>query len=149
MFNVDGDLYYDSGLVSKNSSRCGTMDGALKKAVKENEIPLKSGEANFEADGYQLATSITKEVNIDGKWVIFKKYDSYGNLVKEIVYAPNSTDVEYIVKHEYMGTETDFTVTVKDGSIDGYIVYTYKEAKLVAEETYDNDELIQKIQYEY
>jgi len=77
MFNVDGDLYYDSGLVSENTPRCGTMDGELKKTVKENEIPLKSGEANFEVEGYQNATSITKEVNIDGKWVIFKKYDLY------------------------------------------------------------------------
>ena len=77
MFNVDGDLYYNSGLVSENTPRCGTMDGELKKTVKENEIPLKSGEANFEVEGYQNATSITKEVNIDGKWVIFKKYDLY------------------------------------------------------------------------
>ena len=77
MFNVDGVLYYDSGLVSEMTPRCGTMDGNLKKAFKENEIPLKSGEANFEIEGYQNATSITKEVNIDGKWVIFKKYDLY------------------------------------------------------------------------
>ena len=33
MFNVDGDLYYDSGLVSENTPRCGTMDGELKKTV--------------------------------------------------------------------------------------------------------------------
>lgn len=26
MFNVDGDLYYDSGLISENTPRCGTMD---------------------------------------------------------------------------------------------------------------------------
>ncbi len=77
MFNVDGDLYYDSGIISEITPRCGTMDGELKKAVKENEIPLKSGKANFEAEGYQNATSITKEVNIDGKWVIFKRYDLY------------------------------------------------------------------------
>lgn len=77
MFNVDGDLYYDSGLVSENTPRCGTLDGKLKKEVAENEIPLKSGEANFEIEGYQNATSITKEVNIDGQWLIFKKYDLY------------------------------------------------------------------------
>ncbi len=62
MFNVDGDLYYDSGLISENTPRCGTPDGELKKTVTENEIPLKSGEANFEVDGYQNATSITKGV---------------------------------------------------------------------------------------
>ena len=86
MFNVDGDLYYDSGLVSENTPRCGTMDGNLKKTVKENEIPLKSGEANFEIEGYQNATSITKEVNIDGKWVIFKKYDNYSKTLDGLKY---------------------------------------------------------------
>lgn len=86
MFNVDGDLYYDSGLVSENTPRCGTMDGNLKKTVKENEIPLKSGEANFEAEGYQNTTKITKEVNIDGEWVIFKKYDTYGRNLDGLKY---------------------------------------------------------------
>jgi len=47
MFNVDGELYYDSGLVSDMTPRCGTFDGNLKKGVGENEIPHKSGEANF------------------------------------------------------------------------------------------------------
>ena len=86
MFNVDGDLYYDSGLANDEVKKCGTMDGNLKKTVKENEIPLKSGEANFEIEGYQNATSITKEVNIDGKWVIFKKYDLYDNKLDGLKY---------------------------------------------------------------
>ena len=77
MFNVDGDLYYDLGLISENTSRCGVMDGELKKTVAENEIPKKSGEANFDVEGYQNATSITKEVNIDGQWIIFRKYETY------------------------------------------------------------------------
>ena len=86
MFNVDGELYYDSGIVNSEVKKCGTMDGELKKTVKENEIPLKSGEANFEIEGYQNATSITKEVNIDGKWVIFKKYDTYGRTLDGLKY---------------------------------------------------------------
>ncbi len=86
MINVNGELYYDSGLVSDMTPRCGTLDGALKKTVKENEIPLKSGEANFEIDGYQSATSITKEVPIDGEWVIFKKYDTYGRTLDGLKY---------------------------------------------------------------
>lgn len=77
MFNVDGELYYDTGLESKITARCGVMDGELKKAVKENEIPVKSGEANFDAEGYQNVTTITKEVIVDGKWRIFRKYESY------------------------------------------------------------------------
>jgi len=76
MFNVDGELYYDSGIIRKNTPpRCGNMDGSLTKSVNEGEIPHNSGEANFETEGYQNATSITKEVNIDGEWVIFKKFD--------------------------------------------------------------------------
>ncbi len=86
MFNVDGELYYDSGIVSKMTPRCGTLDGKLKKAVSENEIPLKSGEANFKVDGYQNTTSITKEVNIDGQWVIFRKYDTYGAVLDGLKY---------------------------------------------------------------
>ncbi len=76
MFNADGELYYDSGIKSDIDARCGTLDGELKKKVKESEIPQKSGEANFRAEGYQNATSITKEVCIDGEWIIFKKYDA-------------------------------------------------------------------------
>jgi len=86
MFNVDGVLYYDSGLVSEMTPRCGTMDGELKMAVSSTEIPLKSGEANFEVDGYQNATSITKEVNVDGEWVIFKKYDLYDQTLDGLKY---------------------------------------------------------------
>ncbi len=86
MFNVDGELYYDSGLVSGETPRCGTLDGELKKAVKENEIPHKSGEANFEVEGYQNATSITKEVNVDGEWVIFRKYDTLGKSIDGLKY---------------------------------------------------------------
>ena len=36
MFNVDGELYYDTGIESQITARCGTMDGEIKKAVKEN-----------------------------------------------------------------------------------------------------------------
>lgn len=86
MFNVDGELYYDSGLVSDKVPRCGNLDGNLKKGVNENEIPHVSGEANFEADGYQSVTSITKEVKIDGKWVIFRKYKSLPENIGEMKY---------------------------------------------------------------
>lgn len=86
MINVDGELYYDSGYVSKNTPRCGTLDGKLKRAVAGNEIPLKSGFANFDAEGYQHATGITKEVNIDGDWIIFKKYDTHGRILDNLKY---------------------------------------------------------------
>lgn len=75
MFKVKGELYYDSGLVSDATPRCGTLDGNLTKSAAEGEIPRNDGEANFEATGYQSATNITKEVPIDGEWVIFKKFE--------------------------------------------------------------------------
>ncbi len=86
MMKISEDLYYDSGLVSEEIPRCGTLDGALKKTVPDNQIPQNSGEANFEAEGYQHATGITKEVNIDGQWHIFKKYDTYGKPTGGLTY---------------------------------------------------------------
>ena len=87
MFNVEGILYYDSGIVCENTPpRCGVMSGEIKKTVPENEIPHNPGEANFDAQGYQHATSITKEVNIDGKWIVFKKYDTYGRTPDDLRY---------------------------------------------------------------
>ncbi len=76
MIKVDGKLYYDSGRVSEVKGRCGTLDGELKCAGKIYEIPQNDNECNFEgAEGYQNTTSITKEVPIDNKWVIFKLFD--------------------------------------------------------------------------
>jgi len=76
MIKADGKLYYDSGKPSSIASRCGTLDGNLTQAVKEHEIPKNNNECNFEgADGYQNATSITKEVSINGEWIIFKLFD--------------------------------------------------------------------------
>ncbi len=76
MIKVDGKLYYDSGKVSDMTSRCGTLDGHLKQVGLDYEIPKNDNECNFDkAEGYQNATSITKEVPIDGEWVIFKLFD--------------------------------------------------------------------------
>lgn len=86
MFNADGELYYDTGISDDTFGRCGTLDGELKKSAKENEIPQKTGEANFEAEGYQNTTSITKEVCIDGEWIIFKKYDADEETLRGLKY---------------------------------------------------------------
>lgn len=87
MFKAKGELYYDSGLVSENMPRCGTLDGGLTKRVAEGEIPHKDGESNFEAEGYQSVTSITKEVPINGEWVIFKKFDrGFGDGIGKLKY---------------------------------------------------------------
>lgn len=74
MMKIDGELYYDTGKVSDMTSRCGTLDGALTKAADLYEIPKKENSCNFDgAEGYQNASELTKEVPIDGEWVIFKK----------------------------------------------------------------------------
>ncbi len=78
MIKVDGKLYYDSGKISDIAHRCGTMDGELKQVCAQHEIPKNDNECNFEgAEGYQNATSITKEVSVDGSWVIFKLFDDH------------------------------------------------------------------------
>ena len=71
MSNTSPRAYY------KNEKYTNNDIAKIIKKFNENEIPLKGGEANFAADGYQHATSITKEVNVDGQWRIFKKYIFY------------------------------------------------------------------------
>lgn len=135
MFNVDGKLYYDSGLISEMTSRCGTMDGNLKKTVPENEIPLKSGEANFEAAGYQNATGITKEVNIDGEWVIFKKYDLYDRTLDGLKYCyyikghmnNAAVDSEFVVLTDNVNVTFNDVISpmlssVKPNDTNGYLI---------------------------
>lgn len=76
MFCLDGELYYDTGMPSEYTARCGVLDGNLVQTVPEGQVPKNSGEANFAASGYQHATDITKEVEVDGEWRIFKKYST-------------------------------------------------------------------------
>lgn len=111
MINIDGDLYYDSGYNSEVTPRCGTMDGGLKKTAGENEVPHKSGEANFDAKGYQIATGITKEVPIDGEWRIFKKYDTYGRNVENLKYC-------YYIKGRLKNASADSEMVVLSDNPD-------------------------------
>ena len=76
LFKADDCLYYDTGKVSRNEFRCGTLDSGLEKTAEEFELPRNDGEANFECEGYQNVTGMTKEVPIGGNWQIFRKiYD--------------------------------------------------------------------------
>lgn len=74
LIRADGDLYYDTGVDSSLIPRCGTLDGALKANGMEFEVPQKDGESNFETSGYQSVTGMTKEVPMDGRWRIFKRF---------------------------------------------------------------------------
>lgn len=76
MLNIDGELYYDSGLVSDTKVRCGVMDRKLDQTAEIGEIPKESGTANFACEGCQFATRITCEVLVDGEWLVFKKFEN-------------------------------------------------------------------------
>lgn len=73
MVFAEGALYVDSGRISKNTPRCGVMDGEITQQVNPNEIPTKEGTSNFDAgDGYQIGTNPdTIELNLEGQWCIF------------------------------------------------------------------------------
>ncbi|MBO5408680.1 MAG: hypothetical protein J6A61_04695 [Clostridia bacterium] len=88
MFNLDGELYFDTGLVSKTEARCGTLDRKLRKKAELGEVPKRSGTANFECDGCQIVTKITCEVPIDGEWVIFKKFENLAGETKNMTGFP-------------------------------------------------------------
>ncbi len=76
MIKAEGKLYYDSGRVSERDLHCGTMDGNLSRVGEEHEIPKNDNECNFDgARGYQHSTSITKQVLVDDKWIIFRLFD--------------------------------------------------------------------------
>lgn len=137
MINVDGTLYYDTGYFSDLTPRCGTMDSELSKTADEFHVPKGSGESNFEASGYQNATSITKELLIDGGWAIFKKIDSYGEDLTRYEYSfkikgrhPNAVrDSEYIILSHTMDITFDmitkyfFSSLLEDHMLDICVVF--------------------------
>ncbi|MBP3447394.1 MAG: hypothetical protein J6K51_00045 [Clostridia bacterium] len=84
MLNLDGELYFDSGLISQTGARCGTLDRILEKTVEPGEIPRKSGTANFSCEGCQLVTKITCEVPLDGQWLVFKKFENQAGETKNL-----------------------------------------------------------------
>lgn len=108
MINADGNLYFDTG-ESSATPRCGNLDGGLEKSAEQWEIPHTSGGANFsignEYFGYQSTSSLSKEVPIDGEWVVFKKIDSHGADLSHFKYCfyikgmhPNAArESEYVV----------------------------------------------------
>ncbi len=105
MFMADGELYYDTGIKSDVKARCGTLDGLLEKGAKENEIPQKSGKANFDTVGYQSATGITKEVYIDGEWCVFRKYEDVPENLSDYKYC-------FYIKGRFNNAESDSEVVV-------------------------------------
>lgn len=110
LIRVNGELYFDTGILSRTTARCGVLDGSLKKTKDEFEIPEKDGETNFAPTnekyfGYQDFSAISKEVPLKDGWAVFKKIESYGKDLSSYKYAyfikgrhPNAKkDSEYIV----------------------------------------------------
>ena len=104
IINVDGTLYYNSGLLSKITGRCGTLDGYLTQGTSEYNIPKKDRETNFEITekyfGYQSVTSITKEIPTENGWEIYKKVEDYGVDLLKYKYA-------YIIKGRHPNAVKD------------------------------------------
>lgn len=115
IINIEGTLYYNSGLISKATGRCGTLDGNLKQGANEFEIPKKNGETNFKVSdsyfGYQNTTSITKEVPAENGWEIYKKIEDYGANLLRYKYA-------YIIKGRHPNAVKDSKYLILANSKD-------------------------------
>lgn len=80
---INGEIYYDTGRVSENTPRCGTLDGSLLNCVGEFETPQENNQSNFGPThttyfGYQAGfDKYTVEIPADG-WQIFRKITDPG-----------------------------------------------------------------------
>lgn len=80
MVMADGVLYLDTGLVSDATRKCGTLDGTIEEVIDSMKIPSADGQANFEADGWQVGSEEdTIEVPIGDEWHIFAVASSNGS----------------------------------------------------------------------
>ena len=114
MFNLDGELYFDSGLISDTEARCGTLDKILKKSCDIGEVPKQSGQANFDCDGCQMVTKITCEVPVDGQWLIFKKYENLAGESKNLTGFPYC----YYIKGRLHNAAIDSELVVLTGDLN-------------------------------
>ena len=63
MVRVNGRLYYDTGRESRETGRCGTMDGEITSTVDGTEIPMEDNQSNFGSGfGYQYGKDDTIEI---------------------------------------------------------------------------------------
>lgn len=102
---ANGILYVDTGYESGVFGRCGTMDGNITKVIDSSETPDEDGEANFQAEAWQMGASGTIEVLINDKFYIF---------------APQNS--ELLTEHIIPENVLQFMATVKDITDDGYVI---------------------------
>lgn len=136
VIKAGGEVYYDSG-ITNNVPRCGNLDGSLKKTVGAYELPQNDGESNFEPEsdyfGYQSCTSITKDVLVDGNWVVFKKVTPVGDYkycfkikgthpnaakASEYIVFANTTDITFEQITKYF-----FSSQLQDHQLDIQVVH--------------------------
>ena len=73
MVRVNGRLYYDTGRESRETGRCGTMDGEITSTVDGTEIPMEDDQSNFGSGfGYQYGKDDTIEIYMNEKWFVFE-----------------------------------------------------------------------------
>lgn len=72
MVRVDGQLYYDTGIISPVWGRCGVMDGEITSSVQHGK-PTEDNQSNFgHGFGYQRGLEKgTIEIPIKEQWYIF------------------------------------------------------------------------------
>ena len=76
---VDGVLYYATGEPSALTGRCGTWDGVIDTAVPADELPQEGDSSNFGTGYYyQFAADGCVELDIDGRWMVFRREDICG-----------------------------------------------------------------------
>ncbi|MBR1798157.1 MAG: hypothetical protein IJ757_09165 [Clostridiales bacterium] len=81
-------LYLDTGYASGVWGRCGNLDGAIENVIDRDEIPDENGEANFDANGWQVGFEAnTIEVYVDGEFRIFA---AEGSAQAQEGYVPSS-----------------------------------------------------------
>lgn len=75
---IDGKLYYDTGIESSITSRCGIKDGRIESHIGSFETPTQNNESNFPGEyEYQFSSSTTVDLYINEKWMIFQEKNSF------------------------------------------------------------------------
>ena len=105
MLNIDGELYYDTNLMSDTKAPSGVMDWKLDKTAEIGEVPKESGTANFTSEGCQFATKITCEVLVDGEWLIFKKFENQVGETKNLSAFPSCFYIKGRLNNAAIDTE--------------------------------------------
>ncbi len=133
VFCADGEVWFDTGLYSNMTGRCGTLDINLEKTVGDGEVPKNDGESNFVEDGAQNVTSITREVPTKLGWAVFKKFEGIGD--------PKAFDYCYYIRGRLNNAKAESELVVFTNNKDITFSDVYEpllSSKYSPERTKDN-----------